>query len=133
MKKATKGPELRWLSGVNRWKVSANSDLSEKEIKDILDKVIAGTNWPNMSCQTKKNQSTTNSTIPMSGRDFAVLGSRIVATDAFFTEVDHGQTPDKNIAPEERYEGIRTNIYSASNWETLAALKLGAALSDFLL
>ena len=44
-------------------------EFSEAEIKDILDKVIAAEqNWPNMSCQMKKDQSTTNSTILMSGQ-----------------------------------------------------------------
>lgn len=64
-----KGPELLAIWRQMMEKLLAKFDFSEEEIKDILDKVITGVqNWPNMSCRTKKNQSTTNSTIPMSGR-----------------------------------------------------------------
>ena len=77
-------------------------------------------NWPNMSCQTKKNQSTTNSTHPYEWADFKALVPEL-PLDAFFTEVI-GQTPDKIIVPEERFwKEFAPTFYSAANWETIHA------------
>ena len=64
-----KGPELLAIWRQMMEKLLPKFEFSEEEIKDILDKALRRMqNWPNMSCQTKKNPSTTNSTILMSGQ-----------------------------------------------------------------
>ena len=64
-----KGPELLaiWRQMMeNSWQ---NLISQRKKSKISWIRSLQGMqNWPNMSCRTKKNQSITNSTIPMSGR-----------------------------------------------------------------
>ena len=85
-------------------------------------------NWPNMSCQTKKNQRYNKLYHPYEWADFKALVPEL-PLDTFFTEVI-GQTPNTIIVPEERFwKEFAPTFYSAANWETLhAKLKLGAAL-----
>mgnify|MGYP000517855181 CR=1 FL=1 len=65
MKKVTKkGPELLAIWRQMMEKLLPKFEFSEAEIKDILDKSLRRMqNWPNISCQMKKDPSTTNSTI----------------------------------------------------------------------
>ena len=105
-------------------------EFSEAEIKDIWIRSLRRMqNWPNMSCQMKKDPSNNKLYHPYEWSDFKALVPEL-PLDAFFTEVI-GQTPDKIIVPEERYwKEFAPTFYSAASWETLhAALKLGAALS----
>ena len=70
MKKATKKAQNYWLSGAKWWKNSYLNLISQrKKSKIFWIKWLQGTqNWPNMSYQTKKDPSTTNSIILMSGQ-----------------------------------------------------------------
>ena len=111
-------------------KLLAKFDFSEEEIKDILDKVIAGDAELAKYVLSNEEKSEYNKLYhPYEWADFKALVPEL-PLDAFFTEVI-GQTPDKIIVPEERYwKEFAPTFYSAANWETLhAALKLGAALS----
>ena len=106
-----KGPELLAIWRQMMEKLLPKFDFSEAEIKDILDKVIAadvriGKVCP---CQTKKNQSTTNSIIPMNGQIlrpwFQNCHSMLSLTEVI------GQTPDKIIVHRRAFlEGIRAKV-----------------------
>ena len=125
-----KGPELLAIWRQMMEKLLAKFDFSEEEIKDILDKVIAGDAELAKYVLSNEEKSEYNKLYhPYEWADFKALVPEL-PLDAFFTEVI-GQTPDKIIVPEERYwKEFAPTFYSAANWETLhAALKLGAALS----
>ena len=70
MKKAMKKAQSYWLFGVKWLKNSWQNSISQRQKSKIswIRSLRPMQNWPNMSCQTKKNPSTINSTILMSGQ-----------------------------------------------------------------
>ena len=124
-----KGPELLAIWRQMMEKLLSKFDFSEEEIKDILDKVIAGDAELAKYVLSNEEKSEYNKLYhPYEWADFKALVPEL-PLDAFFTEVI-GQTPDKIIVPEERFwKEFAPKYYSAANWETIhAKLKLGAAL-----
>ena len=70
MKKAMKKAQSYWLFGVKWLKNSWQNSISQRKKSRIswIRSLRPMQNWPNMSCQMKKNPSTTNSTILMNGQ-----------------------------------------------------------------
>ncbi len=124
-----KGPELLAIWRQMMEKLLSKFDFSEEEIKDILDKVIAGDAELAKYVLSNEEKSEYNKLYhPYEWADFKALVPEL-PLDAFFTEVI-GQTPDKIIVPEERYwKEFAPTFYSAANWETLHAALEKAALS----
>lgn len=102
--------------------------LSEQEIKDILDKVLAlDAKLAQYVLSREESSEYVKLYHPYNWEDFTKLAPEL-PLDAIFQKI-LGQKPDKVIVPEERFwTEFASDYYSESNWELLKAdLILSAA------